>query len=447
MKKILFFTLIFACIILKTNAQVGINTMNPNATLDVSPTNTNGTTAEGIIAPRLSLQQVISKDAQYTNNQTGSIIFINDITGATDTKTINIKQIGYYYFDGTLWQPFHGGGWSLTGNTGIDPAINYLGTLDDNDLVFVRNGIRAGWLTGSTGDAANNTAFGVNALTNTPHGLQNVAIGSLALTAAKTIASASNTAVGYSALSSMSLGAGNTAIGTNAGSNLSWGNNNIAIGVNTPLPTATTSSAMNIGNLLFGTGVGINPDYLSGKIGINIVNPATTLDIHGDLTIDSAAVASTNVSYLVRNNATGLVGVAPQTILNFTIAAGDSVSVNVPPSLFYPSTGDFIVTSSNPCGRYLTALFNVVVSHPTDFGLPLVYINSMARQVVGVVTKYSDFRYEVKFPGVIGCGAGSIDGGSTMFDFTIDTGNPGIMKLINNGDVNRDYTISITEII
>lgn len=42
-------------------------------------------------------------------------------------------------FDGTNWTPTNGDFWNLLGNTGTNPAINFLGTTDNADLVFRTN--------------------------------------------------------------------------------------------------------------------------------------------------------------------------------------------------------------------------------------------------------------------------------------------------------------------
>lgn len=90
---------------IQLQAQVGINTETPKATLHVSPRNVDGTTPEGIIAPNLTRAQVISKDAQYGADQTGAYIYVTDLNGTTTTKTEKIILKGYYYFDGAVWQP------------------------------------------------------------------------------------------------------------------------------------------------------------------------------------------------------------------------------------------------------------------------------------------------------------------------------------------------------
>ncbi len=125
-------------------AQVGINTETPGATMDVVAAKTDGTTAEGIIAPRLKLSELISKEGKYGISQNGAIIYITDVSGATSAgKTANITQSGYYYYDNAadVWKPFGGGsgtsaGWSLTGNSGTTAGTNFLGTTDAQDLII-----------------------------------------------------------------------------------------------------------------------------------------------------------------------------------------------------------------------------------------------------------------------------------------------------------------------
>lgn len=85
-------------------AQIGVNTSTPQVSLDIQAAATDATTAEGMSAPRLTLTQLASKDARYASDQTGALVYVTDVTGTATTKTRNVISIGYYYFDGTLWQ-------------------------------------------------------------------------------------------------------------------------------------------------------------------------------------------------------------------------------------------------------------------------------------------------------------------------------------------------------
>jgi len=88
--------------------QVGINNQAPKATLDVTAKTTDGSKPEGIIAPRLTGDQVKAGDAQYGTDQTGMIIYASSAVNTPSSKTVNITAAGYYYFDGNVWQKLSG---------------------------------------------------------------------------------------------------------------------------------------------------------------------------------------------------------------------------------------------------------------------------------------------------------------------------------------------------
>lgn len=103
MKKTVF--LIFINLFAITKSQyIGINTSNPSATLDLVGNPTNITTADGLIAPRITLSQLNAKTS-YSASQEGSLIYITDISGSTTTATALVTNTGYYYFNGSVWQP------------------------------------------------------------------------------------------------------------------------------------------------------------------------------------------------------------------------------------------------------------------------------------------------------------------------------------------------------
>lgn len=107
-----------------TMAQVGVGTLVPDATLDVIGKPTDVAVADGIIAPRISRAQLIAKTA-YAASQTGTIIYVSDLSGTLNAATTNITSIGYYYFNGSLWLSMNGGNAMFTFGdikTGIQSA-------------------------------------------------------------------------------------------------------------------------------------------------------------------------------------------------------------------------------------------------------------------------------------------------------------------------------------
>ncbi|CAI8713433.1 hypothetical protein [Chryseobacterium sp. IT-36CA2] len=85
-------------------SQVGINNNDPKATLDIEAKTTDGSKPEGLLAPRLTGDQIRLGNASYTSAQTGIIIYAISPDSTPAGKTVNIIAPGYYYFDGAIWQ-------------------------------------------------------------------------------------------------------------------------------------------------------------------------------------------------------------------------------------------------------------------------------------------------------------------------------------------------------
>ncbi|WP_027379930.1 hypothetical protein [Chryseobacterium daeguense] len=80
-------------------AQVGINTMLPGATLDVMGSPADANKLDGIIAPRLSGDELRSKS--YTSSQTGALVYVTAADSLPAGQTQGVTSPGYYLFNGT----------------------------------------------------------------------------------------------------------------------------------------------------------------------------------------------------------------------------------------------------------------------------------------------------------------------------------------------------------
>lgn len=142
-----------------------------------------------------------------------------------------------------------GGSWNTTGNAGI-LATDFIGTTDNNDIVFKRSALNAGRIGlvnvsfGLSSNPANtgngNTAIGVKTLSLNTIGNYNTAVGSFALKS--NTQGLGNVGIGLSALTLNTTGIYNTASGY------------LALGFNT---TGNFNTA-NGGNALYGNNTGIS---------------------------------------------------------------------------------------------------------------------------------------------------------------------------------------------
>ena len=301
------------------DAQVGIGTSTPNASAKLEIVSTNS----GLLIPRMtSLQRTtISTPA------VGLQVFDND------TKS-------FWFYTGTFWKELSVGsnGWNLTGNTGIDPATNFIGTTDAQPLRFRVNGSWAGELhptslnvsygvgagQAMTGGQAN-SAFGEAALRANTDGNFNVANGYLALTANTT--GIDNTAVGANALLSNTTASANTAIGRNALFANVTGTQNTAIGKDALLSNTTNDNTAVGFRSLFATTTGLNNSAVgSGTLRSNLTG-SNNIAI-GYNAIDNSTHASANIgigSFSLRyNESSGSVAIGFLSMSN-SLSGGNNV--------------------------------------------------------------------------------------------------------------------------
>ncbi|WP_060873507.1 hypothetical protein [Myroides odoratus] len=92
----------------KPSTKVGVGTTAPVTTLQIDADVTDNLRADGLLLPRLTLIQLKSKDAAYTTQHDGTLVFITDSSGSSTYKTQNVKSRGLYYYDAStgVWIPF-----------------------------------------------------------------------------------------------------------------------------------------------------------------------------------------------------------------------------------------------------------------------------------------------------------------------------------------------------
>ncbi|NIF06807.1 hypothetical protein F3J23_15270 [Chryseobacterium sp. Tr-659] len=144
-----------------TNAQVGVNTTTPAATMDITAKNASGTTttAEGLLIPRVDRQRAQS----MTGVALSTLIYVNSIaTGAQTGTAVNIDAAGYYYYDGTVWTKLNAGSGTGT-NTNI---YNTDGTLTGDRIVTQGSNTLAFTGTAANAFSVDGPTFSVDAANN-----------------------------------------------------------------------------------------------------------------------------------------------------------------------------------------------------------------------------------------------------------------------------------------
>jgi uncharacterized protein (TIGR02145 family) len=266
MRKLLFSLLIIVALLFgnqsysQKGVAINITGADPanSAMLDVS------SLTKGVLIPRMTAAQRTA----IASPATGLLVYQDDGTA------------GFYYYDGAAWTRLSSGtytetdpvvkaingvvksngttisaavagtdylspatGWSLSGNTGIDPGTNFIGTKDNQPLVFKVNNVKAGEVSSGSNTSfgysslasasltgGGNTAIGLSSLKYNTSGYNNTATGTSSLNYNTT--GVSNTANGNNALRSNTTGGSNTATGYYALVSNTEGNNNTANGCN-----------------------------------------------------------------------------------------------------------------------------------------------------------------------------------------------------------------------
>ncbi|NHM07317.1 hypothetical protein G4D82_08805 [Flavobacterium sp. CYK-4] len=323
------------CFSFLSHAQVGINTTNPQAQLDVAASNSSApSNTDGFLVPRIDNFPATNPTA----TQQGLLVYL--------TTTVGLNTPGFYYWDNnsTVWKSMGvasgSNEWKTTGNTGAVSGINFIGTTDNNaldirtnNLIKVRitekgqievlntgNSVFIGELAGANDDISGNqnvfvgqqagqfnssgeantftgalagrsnttgnlnTAYGAAALDNNTTGSSNVAIGRSALSANSS--GDNNVAVGESALSYKVLGSGNVALGSATMASATNASGNIAIGSEAGYSNLTGNK-----NIFLGYQAGYN-ETGSDKLYIDNSSTVSPL-IYGDFATDVLKINGT----------------------------------------------------------------------------------------------------------------------------------------------------------
>lgn len=354
--------------------QVGIGTTSPNAALDIEASN------QGVLIPRVALT---------ATNISGPVV--SPVSGALETSTLvyntatngvfpNNVFPGFYYWNGSKWVRLNSeDGWLLNGNANTNPSTNFIGTTDNNDLVFKRNNVVSGKLNST------NTSFGVEALLNSSLTAQrSVSIGVKAL---KNLTTGNdNVGVGYGALEANTTGLQNVAIGSYSLSLNTSGSYNSAFGYNTL--TRNTTGIMN-------TAIGNGSLYnnLLGNSNVGVGKSALERNFSGS---SNAAVGN----FSLYNNQSGSdnVGIG-ESALERNISGSNNVAIGV--SSLYNNQSN----SNNTSVGHQSQLNSLSGQNNTSLGFQALFANSSGSNNVAI--GYNSF-YLGEFSNSVALGSNTV---------------------------------------
>jgi hypothetical protein len=312
MKKSINLILFFLLTISSFSQSVAINNnaiaAHASAMLDIS------STSKGLLVPRMSSIQ----RNQIPNPANGLLLYDTDANA-------------FLYYNGSSWNGVAAGGdnaaWKGQGNAGTTAGYHFIGTTDQNSLMFRTNNTLTGlfdyWRknyfigesaglnnNGGSGTGSFNIAIGFSAFRNNTIKHRTIAIGDSALFSNGIGAdfnanwAIQNLAIGSKALYANTIGSGNMAIGFNALTDNISGNSNVAIGVEAM--TNSTGGDNNTSVGYWSLHNNISGD-LNSVYGYNAMSSNTTgslntaLGVHA-LRLNTTGVQNIAVGYKALNN-------------------------------------------------------------------------------------------------------------------------------------------------
>lgn len=340
MKKIL--TVIFCMSVLGSYAQnVGVGTNRPLSKLHV---------AGDLRVDSLA----VAKD---------SGLVLHNQQGVLRSLKFSGKKEDVLRGDGSFGAAAATGAWDLNGNAGTDPAVNFIGTIDDKPLIFKIFNQPAGRI-----ETNGNTGLGFLSLKSVTTG---------------NVANSHNTAFGRNTLEATTTGHANTAVGSSALQNNVGGDHNTAVGVSV-LSNARGSFNTGIGAFALNQAAFESSSY-NTAVGYFALQNATIAEYNvaiGDKALFSADAILNTVaigSKSLFSNTTGIINTAVGTNTLYSNTSGSNNIAEGYNALFYNTTG----SDNTAVGTFALAA-NTTASRNTAVGTVALTANTTGKYNVGV---------------------------------------------------------------
>jgi len=371
----------------------------------------------------------------------GAIIYNTNPLLENEAKVVT--GTGVYYWTGSKWVkevPETIDAWFTLGNAGTNPTNNFLGTTDNQSLMFRVNNKHAGSIGAINGSDGGSVSLGINALKENPFSNKNVAIGYNALAESKdggrniaigenaiksSISGGDNIAIGYGALDGdgNNAGSSNIAIGYTSLWNNQGGRSNIALGCSALSGNKGGSSNIAIGDYALYSfnkkndgknNIGIGTSTLS-----NLTTGAHNIAL-GEQSLSLTTTAKYNVAigaYAMQDNATGENNIA----LGYFALSGNSRT-----GVDNIALGTHALSGNN--GKYnigigyYAAAFGRFISGENNVAIGGYTLNNVEKGDRNVAVGYSAMQGLKEGDGNVAIGDGAMGGGDNKGDNNIAIG-------------------------
>ncbi|MDC7996455.1 tail fiber domain-containing protein [Gilvibacter sediminis] len=325
---------ILAFAALDLHAQVGINNISPNASLDITASNqATPANTDGLLIPRIDA----FPSSDPATAQHGMLVYLTTTDGGNPP--------GFYFWNNgtTSWDSISGSG---------AEQINELtdGIADGSSLYL-------GASSGLNDDGANsNVGVGLFSLSNNTSGNSNTAVGSLAMINNTT--GFGNTAVGRQSLPTNTTGNDNTMIGFQAGLSSTTGSQNVGVGsfsldanttgINNTAIGYASLSQNNTGTLNTAIGSTALAGNTDGTQNVGIGSGALTANISGDFNValgNNALSGLVNSDYNIAIGRSAMSASSTSTDADHNVAIGYRGLANLTEGEQNVGIGDYVMES------------------------------------------------------------------------------------------------------
>ncbi len=356
------------------------NPADSSAILDIS------SSTKGILIPRMTLAE---RDL-IADPATGFLIYQTD------------EAEGFYFYTGVTWSNLiqKENAWCLGGNSGTDPAVDFIGTTDNQPLRFRVNDVWAGEMHNSN----ENSFIGLNAGVSNTAGVKNSGFGVGVLSSNST--GEQNSAFGVSSLYSNTIGNYNSALGVNTLYNNTNGHSNTGVG-----HQALSFNTSGYWNTAIGAAALIENDYGFYNTAAGTLALGSNIGGFYNTAIGVEALNENTNGH--NNTATGAKALFQNTTGHYNTATGvEALSHNT-------------IGGNNTANGYLSLNFNSEGSLNTACGYLAMYSNLNGNSNTAIGYRALELNINGNYNSALGYSSGTGGGG---WNNTISIGNNGYLN-------------------